>query len=161
MTGSHSDQRLALIDILTSDWFLLSWSSNGMRKCVRVCVHVRVCVCVHVCVCACVCMWMEWTWSMHYVGISTYQFTLYYACAIHKHTHTHILKPFEDSEPTGLKVDTAKCTSLPPTLMQKSFWGWQCSMCSHPHGSHTLPYQYLSGDNSVFIHVSQPITMMT
>ena len=25
--------------------------------------------------------------------------------AIHK--HTHILKPFEDSEPTGLKVDTA------------------------------------------------------
>ena len=26
---------------------------------------------------------------------------------IHKYTHTHILKPFEDSEPTGLKVDIA------------------------------------------------------
>ena len=27
--------------------------------------------------------------------------------AIYKHMHTRILKPFEDSEPTGLKVDTA------------------------------------------------------
>ena len=44
---------------------------------------------------------------MHYVGISTYQFIPYYASAIHKHTHTCILKPFGDSEPTGLKVDTA------------------------------------------------------
>ena len=25
----------------------------------------------------------------------------------HKHTHTRILKPFENSEPTGLKVDIA------------------------------------------------------
>ena len=31
-----------------------------------------------------------------------------YASAIHKHTHTLILKPFEDSEPTGLKVNTAE-----------------------------------------------------
>ena len=44
---------------------------------------------------------------MHYAGISTYQFIPYYASAIHKHTHTHILKPFEDGEPTGLKVDIA------------------------------------------------------
>ena len=44
---------------------------------------------------------------MHYVGISTYQFIPYYASAIHKHTHTPILKPSEDSEPTGLKVDFA------------------------------------------------------
>ena len=44
---------------------------------------------------------------MHYVGISTYQFILYYARAIYKHTHTCILKLFEDSEPTGLKVDIA------------------------------------------------------
>ena len=66
-----------------------SQSSNG------------VCVCVHVCVCA------EWTWSMHYIGISTYQFIPYYASVIHKHTHTCILKPFEDSELTGLKVDIA------------------------------------------------------
>ena len=46
---------------------------------------------------------------MHYVGISTYQFIdiAYYASAMHKHTHTRILKPFEVSEPTGLKVDIA------------------------------------------------------
>ena len=43
---------------------------------------------------------------MCYAGISTYQFIPYYGSAIHKHTHTHILKPFEDSEPTGLKVAT-------------------------------------------------------
>ena len=44
---------------------------------------------------------------MHYLGISTYQFISYYVSAIHKHTHTRILKPFEDSEPMGLKVDIA------------------------------------------------------
>ena len=42
---------------------------------------------------------------MHYVGISTYQFIPCYASAIHK--HTRILKPFEDSKPTGLEVDIA------------------------------------------------------
>ena len=42
---------------------------------------------------------------MHNVGIST-EFIPYCASAIHKHTHKRILKPFEDSEPTGLKVDT-------------------------------------------------------
>ena len=42
---------------------------------------------------------------MHYVGISTYQFIPYYASIIHK--HTRILKPFEHSEPTGLKVAIA------------------------------------------------------
>ena len=44
---------------------------------------------------------------MQYVGISTYRFIPCYASAIHKHRSTRILKPFEDSEPTGLKVDTA------------------------------------------------------
>ena len=44
---------------------------------------------------------------MHYVGIPTYQFILYSASATHKHSHTRILKPFEDSEQTGLKVDIA------------------------------------------------------
>ena len=48
---------------------------------------------------------------MHYVDISTYQFIPYYASAIPKHTRTRILKPFEDSEPTGLKVDLAKSSS--------------------------------------------------
>ena len=48
---------------------------------------------------------------MHYVGISTYQFIPYYANAIHKHMHTRILKSFEDSKPTKLKVDFAQtCT---------------------------------------------------
>ena len=46
--------------------------------------------------------------SMYYAGISTYQFIPHYASAIHKHTHTRILKPFEDSEPTGVIVDTAE-----------------------------------------------------
>ena len=66
-----------------------SRSSNGMRMCV----------------CVCMCVWTEWTWSMHYFGISTDQFIPCYASVIH--THTCILKPFEDSEPTGLKVDIA------------------------------------------------------
>ena len=44
---------------------------------------------------------------MQYIGIFTYQFIPCYASAIHKNTHTRILKPFEDSEPTGLKVDIA------------------------------------------------------
>ena len=39
---------------------------------------------------------------MHYLGISTYQFIPYYASA------TRILKSFEDSEPTELKVDIAR-----------------------------------------------------
>ena len=45
---------------------------------------------------------------MQHVDISAYQFMLCYASAMHKHTRTHILKPFEDSELTELKVDIAK-----------------------------------------------------
>ena len=45
---------------------------------------------------------------MHNVGIFTYAFIPYYASAIHKHTHTPILKLSEDSEPTGLKADIAQ-----------------------------------------------------
>ena len=55
-----------------------SRSSNGMRMCVCVCV----------CMCVCVCVWTEWTWSMHYFGISTDQFILCYASVIHTSTHT-------------------------------------------------------------------------
>ena len=48
--------------------------------------------------------------------------------AVHTHTHTHILIPFEDREPTGLKVDTVDfCFCLlvfnaftPP--LSKPFW---------------------------------------
>ena len=63
-----------------------SLSSNGMRMCV--CVDGM-------------------NLSTHSVGISTYQFIPYYANAVHLHMHTRILKPFENSEPTGLKVDVA------------------------------------------------------
>ena len=49
---------------------------------------------------------------MQYVGVSTYQLIPYYGSAIHKHMHTHILKPFEDSKLAGLKVDIANIFSL-------------------------------------------------
>ena len=39
-------------------------------------------------------------------------------CQCHKHTHTRILKPFEDSEPTGLKVDIG--TTSPTSLKRKT-----------------------------------------
>ena len=89
-----------------------SWSSNGMRMCV------------------CVCVWTEWTWNLHYFGISTYQFIPFYASAIHKHTHTRILKPFEDSEPTGLKVDIASKEKMEVQTLHSG----QCQVCSvYPH----------------------------
>ena len=40
---------------------------------------------INVCVCVC----MEWTWSVHYIGISTYQFILYYA-SVYTHMHACI-----------------------------------------------------------------------
>ena len=53
-------------------------------------------------------VWMEWTWSMHYIGIYTYRFILYYGfmliASVYNNTCAHILKPFEDCEPTGLKL---------------------------------------------------------
>ena len=49
---------------------------------------------------------------MHYFGMSTYQFIPYHANAVHQQTHIRILKPFEDSEPMGLKVDIANCCCL-------------------------------------------------
>ena len=106
-----------LLALSTDKWYeVLKWyESESESECVWVwgclcqCVHA----CVRVFVCACVCM--EWTWSIHYVGISTSHFILYYASAIHKHTHTRILKPFEDSEQTGLKVDIALNPSLNET----------------------------------------------
>ena len=42
--------------------------------------------------------------NLNYGGISTYQFIPYYASV---DTNTRILKPFEDREPIGLKVDIA------------------------------------------------------
>ena len=74
---------------------------------VRVCVCVRACVgaCVRVCVRACVCvdgMHLKYAlrWHIH-VSVHSVQ------CASATHKHTHILKPYEVSGPTGLKVDIA------------------------------------------------------
>ena len=64
-----------------------SQSSNGMRE--------NVCVCM----CACVCVWNIHI-SVHSVLCQCYN--------LHKHMHTRILKPFENSEPIGLKVDIAR-----------------------------------------------------
>ena len=71
--------------------------------CVCVCACVRACVC---CVCICVCV----------VCACVYGMNLKYTLCWHIHIsvptvlcqlvlYTCILKPFEDSEPTGLKVD--------------------------------------------------------
>ena len=40
----------------------------------------------------CVCVCMEWTWSMHYAGISIYQFILYYASAIGRFSEAGLLE---------------------------------------------------------------------
>ena len=42
------------------------------------------------CVYVCACVWMEWNWSTHYVGISTYQFILYYTSATYTQAHAHM-----------------------------------------------------------------------
>ena len=79
-----------------------SLSSNDMRKCVCVCVclHTRMRSCMHVC------GWneLEVCTTLAYLYIS-----LFCTMPVYTHTHTRvrILIPFEDSELTGLKVDTA------------------------------------------------------
>ena len=75
---------------------------HSVCVCVFMCVCACSCVCHSVCVCACVCGRNEpnvYT-TLAYPRISAFD-------AIHKHVHTRILKPFEDSEPMGLKVDIA------------------------------------------------------
>ena len=82
-------------------------SSNGMGMCVCVCSCVCACMhaCEHVCVCVCakvcVCVYT----MLAYPRISSVH-------AILKHTHTRILKPFEDSKQMGLKVDIAESSFL-------------------------------------------------
>ena len=69
-----------------------------------------VCVCVCVCVRACVDgMNLKYALRWH---IHIYQFIPYCASATHAHTHTRILRPFEDSDPTGIKVDIAPFTKI-------------------------------------------------
>ena len=75
LMGDHPSYKITVVLAMSTFRPVGSWSSNGMRE------RESVCVCVYLCV------WTEWTWSMHYIGISTYQLILYYASAVHKHTH--------------------------------------------------------------------------
>ena len=59
-----------------------------MFACGMLCEWVRVCS-------VCICVWTEWTWSVHYVGISNHS-VLYTSV----HTHTHII--------WGWRTDVAK-----------------------------------------------------
>ena len=106
-------------------------SSNGMRMCVSLCMCacVRACVCVCACmcacarVCACVCVCgrneLNIYATLAYPRISSYH-------TVHKHARTRIVKPFEDSELTGLKADTAIGLSIRDLITVKfkvtSFW---------------------------------------
>ena len=67
-----------------------------MRVCVHARVHVR--ACVRVCVCGR--NELNIYTTLAYPRISSFR-------TIHKHARTRIVKPFEDSELTGLKVDIA------------------------------------------------------
>ena len=89
------------------------WSSNGMS----------------VCVCVCVCVdKMNMKYALHqHIHISAVHSVLYVS-ATHKNMCTHILKLFEDSEPTGLKVDIAK---LPASwVVPLRHMSCQCSLLS-------------------------------
>ena len=102
-------------------------SSDGMRMCVCACACVRVCG------------WNE---------LNVYT-TLAYPCissfrTIHKHVHTRILKPFEDSKLTGLKVDIAapSCKNLEclrDTRLLISSHTHACTharTCTHTYATH-------------------------
>ena len=55
-------------------------------------------------VCLCVCGWneLEVCTTLAYIHVSVHSIP----CQCY--THTRILRPFEDSKPTGVKVDTAQ-----------------------------------------------------
>ena len=69
---------------------------------------------------------------MHYIGIFTYQFLL--------SIHTHIFKPFEDSEPSGLKADIAGrlVTMMMMVMMMMMMGGVKGGVCSVGESGHVL-----------------------
>ena len=99
----------------------------------------------------------QFCWIKTYLGLAvtsvkhvcTCQFIPYCASAIHAHMHTCIFKPFEDSEPTGLKVDIAETLSSlswrPHTVsITASFWWsvWKWSSSFWPL-KYQLPWSIL------------------
>ena len=83
-----------------------------MCICVRACVCARlrafVCVraCVSVCVCVCVCVCVRVCAQVHPVHTHARTHT-------RTRTHARILIPFEDREPTGLKMDSGRAFGSP------------------------------------------------
>ena len=82
-----------------------------------VCMRVRVCVCVRACVRACVCACVHACACVRVDGMNL-RYTLCWHIHISVHSiqcqcqkYARILKLFKDSEPTGLKVDVAACTT--------------------------------------------------
>ena len=75
----------------------------------HVCVHACVCVGMHICMCMCVheCMCID---GMNMKSALRWHISSFHTMPAytHEHTGTHILIPFEDSKPTGLKVDVPK-----------------------------------------------------
>ena len=114
-------------------WVLHFHRNVCASVCVRVCARTCERACAHVCIYVCVCGWNEPS-CMHNVGLSTYQFILYYA---HVYTHTAILIPFEDGEPTGLKVDI--CLSFIITI-KYLVSGLTWSELHHPAAVFTWPW---------------------
>ena len=73
--------------------------------------------------CVCVCGQNEFKVCTMVSFSHIHKFIPYYA-SVYIHTNTHILKPFEDSEPMGLNVDIAKTDdSNTMSIKVSSMWG--------------------------------------
>ena len=108
--------------LLHGCWAMSTFSHVGSRSssvCVCVCVCVGMCVCVgggggYVCVCYVCVDGMNLKYALRWhIHISVH--------SVLKHTLTRILKPFEDSEPTGLKVDIAGCCHVKLLTSRRTF----------------------------------------
>ena len=85
---------------------------------------------------------------MHDTGISTYQFIPYYASSIHKHTRilksmdlytcSSMIKLFEDSEPTGIKVNKPVLleTHSSGAVWESRWPSWAAVRPNEPSGFH-------------------------
>ena len=114
------------------------------------------------CVCVCVCRRNELEVCSTLAYPHNYQFIPYYTIATHKQTHTRILKPCEDSEPMGLKVDIAESNngtgSLIPNGMRSLHKQW-CSLYlkERRHGGDRWQGWVHHPDQTVGWHRSVPV----